>query len=59
MLCQPEGTTLKEMAGALRWKKNSMRGAMSFYAKSEKKYCLPKEGRREDLLLKIRVKTKN
>jgi hypothetical protein len=44
MLCQPEGTTLKEMAGALRWKKNSMRGAMSFYAKSEKK-ILPSKRR--------------
>ena len=33
MLSRPEGTTLKEMAEALGWKENSIRGAMSAYAK--------------------------
>jgi hypothetical protein len=33
MLSRPEGATLKEMAGALGWKENSIRGAMSVYAK--------------------------
>ena len=33
MLSRPEGATLKEMAEALRWKENSIRGAMSAYAK--------------------------
>ena len=33
MLSRPEGATLKEMAEALGWKENSIRGAMSTYAK--------------------------
>lgn len=33
MLRRPEGATLKEMAEALGWKENSIRGAMSTYAK--------------------------
>lgn len=33
MLSRPEGATLKEMAGAIGWKENSIRGAMSAYAK--------------------------
>lgn len=33
MLSRPEGSTLKEMAEALGWKENSIRGAMSAYAK--------------------------
>ena len=33
MLSRPEGATLKEMADALGWKENSIRGAMSAYAK--------------------------
>ena len=33
MLSRPEGATLKEMAEALGWKENSIRGAMSAYAK--------------------------
>ena len=33
MLSRPEGATLKEMAEALGWKENSIRGAMSLYAK--------------------------
>lgn len=33
MLSRPEGATLKEMAVALGWKENSIRGAMSAYAK--------------------------
>lgn len=33
MLNRPEGATLKEMAEALGWKENSIRGAMSVYAK--------------------------
>ena len=37
MLSRPEGATLKEMAEALGWKENSIRGAMSLYAKNEKK----------------------
>ena len=37
MLSRPEGATLKEMAEALGWKENSVRGAMSLYAKNEKK----------------------
>ena len=37
MLSRPEGATLKEMAGQLGWKENSVRGAMSLYAKNEKK----------------------
>lgn len=36
MLSRPEGATLKEMAGALGWKENSIRGAMSLYAKKTK-----------------------
>ena len=33
MLSRLEGATLKEMAEALGWKENSIRGAMSAYAK--------------------------
>ena len=33
MLSRPEGATLKEMAEVLGWKENSIRGAMSAYAK--------------------------
>ena len=33
MLRRSEGATLKEMAEALGWKENSIRGAMSVYAK--------------------------
>ena len=33
MLRRSEGATLKEMAEALGWKENSIRGAMSAYAK--------------------------
>jgi len=33
MLSRPEGATLKEMAETLGWKENSIRGAMSAYAK--------------------------
>ena len=33
ILSRPEGATLKEMAEALGWKENSIRGAMSAYAK--------------------------
>ena len=33
MLSRPEGATLKEMAEALGWKENSIRGAISAYAK--------------------------
>ena len=33
MLSRPEGATLKEMAEALGWKENSIRGAMSAYTK--------------------------
>ena len=33
MLSRPEGATLKEIAKALGWKENSIRGAMSAYAK--------------------------
>ena len=33
MLSRPEGATLKEMAEALGWKENLIRGAMSAYAK--------------------------
>ena len=36
MLSRPEGSTLKEMAEALGWKENSIRGAMSLYAKKTK-----------------------
>ena len=36
MLGRPEGATLKEMAEALGWKENSIRGAMSLYAKKTK-----------------------
>lgn len=36
MLSRPEGATLKEMADALGWKENSIRGAMSLYAKKTK-----------------------
>lgn len=36
MLSRPEGATLKEMAGVLGWKENSIRGAMSLYAKKTK-----------------------
>ena len=36
MLSRPEGATLKEMAEALGWKENSIRGAMSLYAKNTK-----------------------
>ena len=33
MLSRPEGATLKEMAEALGWKENSIRGAISAFAK--------------------------
>ena len=33
VLSRPEGATLKEMAEALGWKENSIRGALSAYAK--------------------------
>ena len=36
MLSRPEGATLKEMAEALGWKENSIRGAISLYAKKTK-----------------------
>ena len=36
MLSRPEGATLKEMAEALGWKENPIRGAMSLYAKNTK-----------------------
>ena len=36
MLSRTEGATLKEMAEALGWKENSIRGAMSLYAKKTK-----------------------
>ena len=36
MLSRPEGATLKEMAEALGWKENSIRSAMSVYAKKTK-----------------------
>ena len=36
MLSRPEGATLKEMAETLGWKENSIRGAMSLYAKKTK-----------------------
>ena len=36
MLSRPDGATLKEMAEALGWKENSIRGAMSLYAKKTK-----------------------
>ena len=36
MLSRPEGATLKEMAEALGWKENSIRGAMSLYAQKTK-----------------------
>ena len=38
MLSRPEGATLKEMAEALGWKENSVRGAMSLYAKNHPEY---------------------
>lgn len=37
-LSRPEGATLKEMAEALGWKENSVRGAMSLYAKNHPEY---------------------
>lgn len=33
LLSRPEGATLKEMAEALGWKENSIRGAISAYTK--------------------------
>lgn len=39
MLSRPEGATLKEMAEALGWKENSIRGAMSLYAKKTTLLC--------------------
>ena len=38
LLSRPEGATLKEMAEALGWKENSVRGAMSLYAKNHPEY---------------------
>lgn len=38
LLSRPEGATLKEMAEALGWKENSVRGAMSLYAKKHPEY---------------------
>lgn len=38
LLSRPEGTTLKEMAEALGWKENSVRGAMSLYVKNHPEY---------------------
>ncbi|MDY4841975.1 MAG: DUF3489 domain-containing protein [Alphaproteobacteria bacterium] len=38
LLSRPEGATLKDMAEALGWKENSVRGAMSLYAKNHPEY---------------------
>lgn len=38
LLSRPEGATLKEMAEALGWKENSVRGAMSLYTKNHPEY---------------------
>ena len=38
LLSRPEGATLKEIAEALGWKENSVRGAMSIYAKNHPEY---------------------
>lgn len=38
LLSRSEGATLKEMAEALGWKENSVRGAMSLYAKKHPEY---------------------
>ena len=38
LLSRPEGATLKEIAEALGWKENSVRGAMSIYAKNRPEY---------------------
>ena len=38
LLSRPEGATLKEIAEALGWKENSVRGAMSLYAKNHPEY---------------------
>lgn len=43
LLSRPEGATLKEMAEALGWKENSVRGAMSLYAKNHPEYALVTE----------------
>ena len=39
-LLREDGCTLKELAEALDWKENSVRGAMSLYAKKHKEYTL-------------------
>jgi len=39
-LLREDGCTLKELAEALGWKENSVRGAMSLYAKKHKEYTL-------------------
>ena len=41
LLSRPEGATLKEMAEALGWKENSVRGAMSLYAKTTQNTHIP------------------
>lgn len=38
LLGRSEGATLKEIAEALGWKENSVRGAMSLYAKNHPEY---------------------
>lgn len=43
MLSKPEGETLKKLAETLGWKENSVRGAMSLYAKQHKEYLLISE----------------
>lgn len=42
LLCEG-GSILKEIAEALGWKENSLRGAMSLYAKNHKEYALRSE----------------
>lgn len=45
LLLKPEGVSLKEMAETLHWLENSIRGAMSVYAKKHKEYTLTSEKR--------------
>ncbi len=42
-LCRPEGASLEELANELKWKVNSIRGAMSVLSKKNPEFILSSE----------------
>ena len=57
LLSRSEGATLKEMAEALGWKENSVRGAMSLYAKNHPEFLLVTEKSQGVRTYRIKVNT--